>query len=439
MTESNFLQSVKDQYETLPYPTRVPADEKNRLIHTVGGSLVTINHHCFRAKKDFSAGFRCLIAGGGTGDCLIYLAEQLRNYDAEIVYLDFSMAARRIAEERARVRGLTNISWITDSIMEIPHLQLGKFDFINCAGVLHHLESTEDGLATLSGALKPNGAMYLMLYGKYGRHVVYGMQSLLRDYLPKNAGMRRKIAMTRQLLASLPETNSFKQDLERWEKELSHDAGLFDLLLHSQDRCFTVDEIYDLAESAGLSLLGFAGNRVIDYDLSHQITANMIPEHLTKLGSRAQHSVAEKICSNIGKHELFLGNDSNATATFDAESNTLLAVGDMHQNAPKIAASMIDGNTITYRDTVHCFKIKCSPVAKLAFSNMDGRMTIKALVEQIAISSPTLKKNQIRDELREIFDILHPRGYLYLLSEGSHGIRIPDYGRMLKNGSTLGN
>jgi ubiquinone/menaquinone biosynthesis C-methylase UbiE len=263
MQSNRVLAPVKAQYHDYPYPPRNPDDEKSRLIHTVGGGLFILNHHCFNGRLDVSSGFRCLIAGGGTGDCAIYLAEQLRKFDAEIVYLDFSDAARAIAEERAKVRGLKNITWITSPIQKIPELKLGNFDFINCSGVLHHLESTEAGLDILANTLKSDGAMYLMLYAKYGRNAVYDMQQLLRDYLPADAKNAEKVELARQLIDALPETNSFRRDIKRWASELSKtglgDSGLFDLLLHSQDRCFTVPQIYDLTKNSGLNFLGFTG------------------------------------------------------------------------------------------------------------------------------------------------------------------------------------
>jgi ubiquinone/menaquinone biosynthesis C-methylase UbiE len=91
------------------------------------------------------------VAGGGTGDSTIYLAEQLRELGGEVVYLDVSAASMAVARARADVRGLTNIRWLNDSLMNLPALGLGVFDYISCTGVLHHLESTEAGLAALAG------------------------------------------------------------------------------------------------------------------------------------------------------------------------------------------------------------------------------------------------------------------------------------------------
>lgn len=145
MDESKMISSVKQQYEALPYPPRNPEDEKNRLLRTVGDSLSELNHCCFKGQRNFNQDFRCLVAGGGTGDSVINLAEQLRETSAEIVYLDMSAASRSIAEQRAAVRGLNNITWLTESLLSIPDLGIGQFDYINCSGVLHHLSDPQEG------------------------------------------------------------------------------------------------------------------------------------------------------------------------------------------------------------------------------------------------------------------------------------------------------
>jgi ubiquinone/menaquinone biosynthesis C-methylase UbiE len=90
--------------------------------------LGKINHYCYRGRRDFRKGFRVLIAGGGTGDALIYLAEQLRETDARLVYLDISEASMAIAKKRAEIRNLDRIEWVSGSILDLPRLGLGPFD-----------------------------------------------------------------------------------------------------------------------------------------------------------------------------------------------------------------------------------------------------------------------------------------------------------------------
>lgn len=94
---------VQKQYEDYPYPYRNPEEEKNRLVAVAGEYLGEINHWLFQGKENFKSKFRILIAGGGTGDAAIYLAYQLRNTNAEIVYLDFSQTSLEIAKKELKL------------------------------------------------------------------------------------------------------------------------------------------------------------------------------------------------------------------------------------------------------------------------------------------------------------------------------------------------
>ena len=48
--------------------------------------------------------------------------------------------------------------------------ELGKFDYILCMGVLHHLSNPSKGLENILKALKNDGVIFLYLYGKLGGH-----------------------------------------------------------------------------------------------------------------------------------------------------------------------------------------------------------------------------------------------------------------------------
>src|SRR5437899_2493877 len=146
MEASNYLKAVRDQYEAFPYPPRNPADEKVRLENSWHDFLELINFYCFKGRNNFSQECRVLVAGGGTGDQTIFLAEQLRyNRRAEVVHLDISDKCNEIAKRRAEVRKLANITWVRGSVLDLPSLKLGPFDYINCVGVLHHLEDPKAG------------------------------------------------------------------------------------------------------------------------------------------------------------------------------------------------------------------------------------------------------------------------------------------------------
>jgi len=434
MQNGSFLESVKAQYEELPYPPRDPQLETQRLIHKIGDNLIVLNHYCFGGSRDFSRGFRALVAGGGTGDSTIYLAEQLRDLGGEVVYLDLSAASMAIARERARIRGLENIQWLQASILDIPRLGLGQFDYINCTGVLHHLDSSESGLQALKSALASGGVILLMLYGRYGRRSVYDMQALLRELLPREMPTAERIRSTRKLLAALPSTNSFARDLETWHMEISAegfgDSGLYDLLLHSQDRCFAVPELYGLARSAQLDMLGFV-DRAPAYDLATLLPPEAMPPAYEQMATQDRQALAELVSGDIAAHEFYLGRRSvHRPARLEDDENTLVLLGRMHGQHAAIANGLHPGRTVTFSGRSGQLTITGNPINRLLFAQMDGRTALGKIYKTILKSLPGVSRAGIRRELVTLFTRMHAHGHLFLLRKGSYGTKVPDYSRL---------
>lgn len=322
----NYLPQVRSQYEALPYPPCNPEDERQRLVLTWLEDLPMINHYCFAGKQSFRHGFRALVAGGGTGDATIFLAEQLRATDAQIVHLDMSEASIALAKERARIRGLSNITWVHDSLLNLPRLGLAPFDYINCSGVLHHLADPDLGFKSLRTVLKPEGAIGLMVYATAGRTGVYQMQALMRLVNGTQADEQRKIANTRDLLASLPPSNWFKRSEDLHHDHQAGDAGIYDLLLHSQDRSYSVGELFDwLGHDAagtgghGLHLEFTDVQRGRSPYLPHMVLGSQPPAmagELRKMPRRRQYEMAELMIGNIITHSLYVTRDASCTAPY---------------------------------------------------------------------------------------------------------------------------
>lgn len=308
----NYLGAVRDQYEDYPYPQRESADEKQRLVAPITEALDRLNHYCYEGRQDYSNNFRALVAGGGTGDAVIFLAEQLRDTSAEIVYLDISSASMAIARERARVRGLENITWVNRSLLDLPELDLGLFDYVNCSGVLHHLEDPATGLSALRSALKEDGAMALMVYGTYGRTGVYHMQDIMRLVNRDVTDAQHKVDNCKRVLGSLPVTNWFVANTAPFLEDIeqSGDIGLYDLFLHSQDRAYTIPELYAFVEQADLEILQLfpqlepQGNRL--YDPTAYTDDPEICSALLALPLKEQQAVAELLHGRINKHTFYV-------------------------------------------------------------------------------------------------------------------------------------
>ena len=112
-----------------------------------------------------------------------------------------------VAKARAKNRGLTNITWINDSILNIPQLNLGKFDYIQCSGVLHHLENPDAGLKALSDSLTEDGGINIMVYAQYGRTGVYQIQDLLSIANKGITSRQEEVKNAWDIVNSLPKTN----------------------------------------------------------------------------------------------------------------------------------------------------------------------------------------------------------------------------------------
>lgn len=318
------LKQVQDHYMDYPYPFRNPEDEKDRIIKIYGDCLGEINHWLYKGRESFKDGFRVLIAGGGTGDSAIFLADQLRDIpNAEVVYLDFSKASMAIAQKRAEYRGLSNITWVNDSILNVPSLKLGKFDYINCVGVLHHLESPDLGLKILKDSLTEKGGMGLMVYAQYGRTGVYQAQEIMRMVNRGASNRQEEVKNGWTVVNGLPASNWFVrgQDLISDLRNMG-DIGMYDLLLHKQDRAYTIPQLYEFVEKAGLNFVDFSDCRSrLLLRLENYIADKELLEELKKRDIIEQMAMCEIMSGQLIKHSFFVSNQKDTVASFDDLDN----------------------------------------------------------------------------------------------------------------------
>src|ERR1700722_14550793 len=104
---------LANQYEAYPYPRRDPRNAAKRLVVGSPSHLREIDHWVFGATRPASRPLNALVAGGGTGDATIMLAQQMASLGraGQVTWLDRSAAALDVAQARAHARGLTNIVW----------------------------------------------------------------------------------------------------------------------------------------------------------------------------------------------------------------------------------------------------------------------------------------------------------------------------------------
>jgi len=391
---------VRDQYEAYPYPSRDPADEAKRLVVGSPSNLLEINHYLFGGRRDFAKPFRALVAGGGTGDATIMLAQQLADHGeaGEVVYLDLSAASRALAEARAATRGLTNIRFVTGSLLDVASLGLGSFDYIDCCGVLHHLPEPAAGLAALTSVLGEGGGMGIMVYGTYGRSGVYPLQAVLRRLVGERP-LAEQVSFARRLLGGLPPTNLFMRN-PVLRDHAGSDAELVDLLLHSQDRSYSVPEIAELVSGSGLNLISFI--EPLRYDPATYLKDPVLLRQLGGLANLERAAVAEQLAGNLKTHVFYLSRRTAADT---------LAWPDGPQAMPVLR--VLDGARLAkavQRDLVLkgefdglALKFPLPRLAPAVLPWIDGRTTLGEIQQALQNLDP----RQDWDHFKAQFDLLY--------------------------------
>jgi SAM-dependent methyltransferase len=415
-----YIPEVRDQYEEFPYPPCNPDDEKTRLVMTWSDDLALVNHYCYAGRQTYRKGFRALVAGGGTGDAAIYLAEQLRHTDAEIVYLDFSRASMEVARRRAQIRGLNNIAWVNESLLALPELGLGKFDYINCIGVLHHLQDPDAGLLALLAVLHDAGALSVMVYGQYGRTGVYQLQELLRLLDPPETGgdARSRLDVAKEVLTALPVTNWFKRGEELITDHRRHgDAGIYDLLLHARDRAYTVGELFAwIHDRRGLHMTMLGGARGRAAYLPNMVIGPerlRFLDRLRNLPLRRQNEIAELLCGNMIMHSFYATRAPDTAAPYgDADCVPFffydttaagIAVGAASNPGKSLAVNLAE---LGIRATVNPGRFGGHVLAQI-----DGKSTFGEIFSRIRsrIVAPdvALTDTELFADFRELFEFLN--------------------------------
>ena len=304
------------QYEAYPYPKRDPRDEAKRLLIGSPSHLREIDHWVFQAVRPRSVPLRALVAGGGTGDGAIMLAQQMATAGrpGRVTYLDRSAAAHGVAQVRAEARGLT-LDWHRLSLLDLPGAGIGPFDYIDCCGVLHHLPDPAAGLAALLSVLAPGGGLGLMVYAPHGRTGVYMVQEAMRLLAPEGEPPASRLDVARRVMRHLPETNWLHANRHFGDHIEGGDAGLYDLLLNPRDRAYTVPDLAHLLQGAGLRITCLM--EPMRYDPAALLPDPKLRARIAGLDLVSRAALAEALAGNMSTHVAYCVRDIDPVAPPD--------------------------------------------------------------------------------------------------------------------------
>jgi SAM-dependent methyltransferase len=290
------------QYEAYPYPLRDPREEARRLVVGSPSHLREVDHWVFGAHRPAALPLRALVAGGGSGDATVMLAQQMASAGraGQVTWLDRSAAARKVAEARVAARGLGNVGFEEGSILDLGASGLGPFDYIDCCGVLHHLPDPAAGLAALVSVLAPGGGVGLMVYAPHGRTGVYMVQDALRLLAPATEPPAWRVDMAKRLWRQLPETNWLRRNPWITDHVKGGDAGIYDLLLNPRDVAFDIPALAALVDGAGLEIRCLV--EPFRYDPEAVLTDPRLRERIAGLDLVQRAALAEAAAGNMGIH-----------------------------------------------------------------------------------------------------------------------------------------
>lgn len=294
------------QYEAFPYPARDARDEAKRLVVGSPSHLREIDHWIFGGHRPAGQPLRALMAGGGSGDGTLMLAQQMTNLGrpGQVTWLDRSARAKRVAQARVAARGLDNVRFEDGSLLDLPGSGLGPFDYIDCCGVLHHLPDPAAGLAALTSVLAPGGGIGIMVYAPHGRTGVYMLQDALRLLAPPGDAPPDRVEIAKRLWKQVPETAWLRKNPWIDDHIKGGDGGLYDLLLNPRDRAFTVPQLAELVAGAGLRIECLV--EPLRYDPDSYLADPKLRARARGLDPVARAALAEAICGNMGIHIAYL-------------------------------------------------------------------------------------------------------------------------------------
>lgn len=199
----------------------------------------------------FDEDFEVLVPGCGTGREAVMTAFSCAPH-GRVLALDLSRASLAYAGLAAQKYRAPQISFAQADILNLSALDR-QFRLIICSGVLHHLEDPLAGLRALRERLHPGGFTRIALYSRLARQDVTRLREILGSDLPRTAEAireaRARIVARHWDDLALP----FQVSVDFYST-----SGCRDLFFHEREHQFTIPELRQTLDAAGLAFLGFA-------------------------------------------------------------------------------------------------------------------------------------------------------------------------------------
>ena len=328
--EDTVTEAVRKQYEAYSYPP--PIEDAEKFLKKWGPLTCDPKFAGIqlwpegRPRQDL----RILCAGCGSSQAPLIA---LNNPDCAVIGIDLSETSLAHSNRLRDRHGLKNLELRRMSLLDVGQLS-SAFDLILCTGVLHHLPDPDAGLKALADVLEPSGSMGIMLYGKAARTGVYLVQDILRRL---GAGPDAEgLGMARELLKFVPSYHYLFEPTGKLPNDLAEDAGIVDMLLHPQDRAYSVPEIMDFVAAAGLIFFGWNDNA--DYCADRFLSGEML-EKVLALPAAEQWAIVENLALLNSRHDFFVRKPHSARFLTRFDTNDYLSYVPHVRSGVKLAGN----------------------------------------------------------------------------------------------------
>ena len=165
--------------------------------------------------------------------------------------IDLSRTSLAYAQRKTSELGLSNLVYLQADILDVHQMQK-TFDFIECSGVLHHMDDPMTGWGILTDILKPGGLMKIGLYSEVARRPIVKVREEIASL--QIGSSEAEIRKYRQ---SLIESNNQGYQVISKAGDFFNLSMLRDMIFHVQEHRFSLPEIKISLDKLGLKFCGF--------------------------------------------------------------------------------------------------------------------------------------------------------------------------------------
>ena len=372
------MDPIGEFYTNHPYPPPIDSLDRARDMWQ-DENVHRAEFHLFFPDREYRANFDVLIAGCGTWQSAKFA---ISHPAARVMAIDISPTSLQHTEALKQKYDLANLEvreLPIENVADLDH----QFDMIVSTGVLHHLADPDAGLRALRSVLKPDGAMYLMVYAPYGRTGVHMLQEYCRML-----GVGTSAQDINDLSAALRELPQHHPlvSMVRGAREALDAGALVDALLNPRDRTYSVPQVYEFLERNDLQL----GRWYWQATYSRHCGAIARTPHATRLAAlpeRDQYVAMELWRGLITNHDLVAqpSNTDSWKVRFNREGHLNYVpirrpwTMCMQERIPPGAAGVLVNQTHLFNDLF----MMVNEQQKRLYDAIDGRRTISEILNEL--------------------------------------------------------